>query len=70
MNSKKVKKIRKGTKHAFVIFLRDKPKFFPKWLWRLAAITIFNADGIELIGALYGMRKTIKHNGIKYKIKK
>jgi len=70
MNTKTVKKIRKGTKHSFIIFLRKRPRFMPKWIYRLAALIIFNDDGIELIGALYGLRKSVKIGGVKYKIKK
>lgn len=70
MNTKKVKKIRKGTKHSFIIFLRSKPKFMPMWVWRLCATAIFNDDGLKLIGAFYGMSKTIKIRGVEYKIKK
>lgn len=70
MNSKKLKKIRKWTKHSFIMFLRERPRFMPKIIWRLCAISIFNADGIELIGALYGLKKTIKIKGVEYKVKK
>lgn len=70
MNSKKVKKIRKGTKNSFVIFLRDKPRFMPSIIWRICATVIFNDDGVELVGIFYGLKKTVKIKGVKYKIKK
>ena len=70
MNNKTLKKIRRGTKHSFVIFLRNKPMFLPMWVWRLCAVAIFNDDGIKLIGAIYGLEKTITIKGVKYKIKK
>jgi len=69
MNTKTAKKIRKVTKHSFIIFLRKRPRFMPKWIYRLAALIIFNDEGIELIGALYGLKKSIKVNGVRYKIK-
>lgn len=69
MNSKQAKKIRKGTKNSFIIFLNTKPRFLPKIIWRLAAIIIFNNNGLDLIGALYGMKRTINFKGVKYKIK-
>jgi len=70
MSNKVIKKIRKGTKHSFIIFLRDKPKFLPMWIWHLCAVAIFNDEGLKLIGAFYGMQKTITIRGVKYKIKK
>ena len=70
MNTKEVKKIRKGTKHSFIIFLRDKPRFMPMWAWRLCATAIFNDDGLKLIGAFYGISDTITIKGVRYKIKR
>jgi len=70
MNSKEIKKIRKGTKNSFIIFLREKPKYLPMFIWRLCALMIFNDAGIKLIGAFYGLQKTITINGVCYKIKR
>ncbi|NCD40576.1 MAG: hypothetical protein EOL88_00640 [Bacteroidia bacterium] len=69
MNTKEAKKIRKGTRNSFIIFLRKKPNFMPKFVWRWCAKKIFNKDGLKLIGALYGMKGTLNINGVKYKIK-
>lgn len=69
MNSKEAKKIRKSTKHTFIIFLREKPRFMPSFIWRLCALSIFNDDGIKLIGGIYGINRFVVINGVKYKIK-
>lgn len=68
MKNTEIKKIRKGVKNSVVMFLRDKPKFLPKWIWRLCAVVIFNDDGLKLVGSFY-LDKTITINGIKYRVK-
>ena len=70
MNTKEIKKVRKATKNSFIIYLRDKPRFLPYWLWRICALMIFTNDGLKLIGAIYGMERTITIKGVRYKIKK
>jgi len=70
MNTKIAKKIRKNTKHTFVLYLRERPKFLPPFIWRLCALAIFNNNGLKLVGAFYGVGETIEINGKKYKVKK
>lgn len=69
MNTKTVKKIRKNTKDTFILFLRERPKFLPMFVWRLCALAIFNDSGLKLVGAFYDKTKTITIRGVKYKIK-
>lgn len=70
MNTKVAKKIRKNTKHTFILFLREKPRWLPSFAWRLCALAIFNKEGIALVGGFYWKGRTITINGKKYKVKK
>jgi len=74
MNGKKEKslrrKMRKGFEGSFIIFLNTKPKWLPLFLWQRVAKLIFNEEGIESFGGLYGIKKhTVKVGGVIYKIK-
>lgn len=70
MNVKKAKKIRKNVKHSFIVFLRSRHKYCPRWLYKLSAKIIFNKEGLEIIGFLYGLNNnTFTYNGDEYTIK-
>lgn len=70
MNVKDIKKIRQMTKRAIVIYLREKPRFIPRFLWAGLAKLFFTPEGYETLSFFYARKgKTIKVRGVKYKIK-
>ncbi len=70
MNSKIAKRIRKSAKNSFILLLRERPKYLPKILWQLAALSIFNKTGLKVLGAFYKLGDNVEINGKHYRIKK
>jgi len=68
---KEIKKIRKTFRKTFVVFLRKRPKLLPKFIFKICARIIFNKDGLDTFGAIYGFKtkKIFEYNGVKYKVK-
>ncbi len=70
MNSKFSKKIRKSARNSFMLFLRERPKYLPVFLWRISAILIFNKEGLKIVGGFYKLLDSVEINGKHYRIKK
>ena len=70
MNSQKVKKIRKTFKNSFIVYLRNKPKYLPRFFWRIFFKTVLTKDGFEIIKNYVGLGdKSVVINGQRYRVK-
>lgn len=70
MNTKDIKKVRKMTKHALVLYLRERPKYLSRFMWAGLAKIFLTPEGYETLSFFYARKgKTIKVRGVKYKIK-